>query len=144
MSLHHYAGDTLFVRFVFAADSVGVPSEGWYVDDLLIRTGGVVGLEELAAQASSARLYSNVPNPFNPRTTIAFEIGSGGPVRLSVFDISGRLVRQIVDGAVLPAGRHRAVWDGRDARGRPVSSGVYLSELEAAGARLSRRMILLR
>lgn len=72
------------------------------------------------------------PNPFNPLTTIRFELPRSGPVKLAVFDPAGRLVRILVDGD-LPAGSREAVWDGRDASGRGLPSGSYLARLDAGG-----------
>jgi hypothetical protein len=72
------------------------------------------------------------PNPFNPRTTITFDVPAAGPVRLSVFDLAGRLVRTLIDGS-MPEGSHEVVWDGWDASAREVGSGSYLARLEFAG-----------
>ncbi len=68
------------------------------------------------------------PNPFNPTTTIRFALPTAGLTRLAVFDVTGRLIRTLVDGD-LPPGAHEAVWDGRDADGRGAASGVYLARL---------------
>jgi M6 family metalloprotease-like protein len=89
-------------------------------------------------------LQANYPNPFNPTTTIEFT-RQGGPahVRLVVFNLLGRQVRQLADG-VFEAGVHRFTWDGRDQSGRPVGSGVYLYRLESAGLSESRKMLLLK
>ncbi len=88
-------------------------------------------------------LDQNSPNPFNPQTTIRFSLPEGGRTRLAVFDIRGRLVTKLVDGD-LPAGAHAVVWDGRDGRGAPMGSGVYLYRLEARGQVTSRRMTLVK
>jgi hypothetical protein len=84
--------------------------------------------------AVRARLLPNVPNPFNPTTTLRYEIPGPGPaeVELSIFDLRGRLVTTLVRGAVEP-GEHRAVWDGRAADGRPVAAGTYFSRLKSGG-----------
>ncbi len=74
------------------------------------------------AQATVPRLYPNHPNPFNPRTTIRFDLPAAGQVRLVVYDLAGRLVRVLVEGEV-SAGSHEAVWDGRDATGRARTLG---------------------
>ncbi len=89
------------------------------------------------------RLHPNVPNPFNPRTTLRFELDRAGPVRLEVFDLSGRSVRVLVHGP-RDAGPHGVVWDGRDARGLHVPSGVYLVRLEAAAGETSKKVTLLK
>ena len=84
-----------------------------------------------------------VPNPFNPLTTIRFEMPQSGPVKLAVFDAAGRVVRVLIDGE-LPAGAREAAWDGRDAAGRIMPSGGYLVRLEAGGLVGTLRLTLVR
>jgi len=89
-------------------------------------------------------LHQNTPNPFNPATRVRFDVPApGGRVLLAVYDVSGRLVRTLVDGAVGP-GIRNAVWDGRDDRGARVASGVYFCRLLAAGREESVRIVLLK
>jgi hypothetical protein len=102
--------------------------------------------EETATIAGTARvpiLHANVPNPFNPRTTIRYTLPADGRMTLVVYDALGRSVRQLVSGH-LPAGEHVAVWDGTDSSGRPARSGVYFYSLDADGTRSTRKMTLLR
>jgi hypothetical protein len=106
-------------------------------------TGLIVGADDAGELPSSLRLDQNYPNPFNPSTTISFEIPAAGTVRLSVFDILGRPVKTLVRGE-RPAGRHVVVWDGSDDKGKSVSSGIYIYQVEAAGASSTRSMTLLR
>lgn len=89
------------------------------------------------------RLYPCQPNPFNPRTTIKYDLPEAGPVRLSVFDLAGRLVRTLVE-ENRPQGSFEAVWDGRDVLGREVSSGTYLARLSFGGRVETVRMGLVR
>jgi hypothetical protein len=91
----------------------------------------------------SASLAQNVPNPFNPGTRIRFTLADAGASRLRVFDVSGRLVRTLVDGRIR-AGRHEVYWNGLDSEARPVASGVYFFRLESQGIDETRRMILLK
>jgi hypothetical protein len=94
--------------------------------------------------APTLRLHAVVPNPFNPSTTIRFEVpGQGGHVSLAVFDVNGRRVRTLKDGWA-SGGPHTARWDGRDAQGRPAASGVYFCRLQVSGASESRKMVLVR
>ncbi len=89
-------------------------------------------------------LLQNVPNPFNPVTTIQYSIpGGGGHVRLQIFDVRGRLVRRLVDGWQ-PGGRHLATWQGRDDRGREVPTGIYFYRLTLEDKSASRKMLLLK
>jgi hypothetical protein len=89
------------------------------------------------------RLHPCQPNPFNPRTTIRFDLPAAGNVRLAVYDVAGRLVRVLVAGE-RPAGSHEAVWDGRDASGRSAPSGSYLARLVAGGKVEGVRLSLVR
>jgi hypothetical protein len=93
---------------------------------------------------SSYRLHQNFPNPFNPTTTIHFDIPrGGGHVRLQIFDVTGRHVRTLVDG-FHPMGGRSVDWDGRDARGRRVTAGLYFYRLEAPDFTDTRKLILLK
>lgn len=96
------------------------------------------------ALARAARLLPNVPNPFNPRTTLRFSLARKEHMRLEIVDPKGRRVRTLVD-AALPAGDHEIVWNGTDDGGRAVASGVYRMVLIGNdGTRQSRPMVLVR
>jgi len=97
----------------------------------------------IASTPSMARLYQNVPNPFNPSTTISFTMSRQENARLTVFDGHGRRVATLFDGAAV-AGRNTVVWDGRDDGGRRVGSGLYFYRLVAGGIITSRKMIVLK
>jgi len=91
----------------------------------------------------AGRLHGAVPNPFNPQTTVRFELDRAGAVRLDVFDLEGRRVRTLVNGQ-REAGAHEAQWDGRDAAGKAVASGVYLFQLRGSDFTDSRQATLVR
>ena len=90
-------------------------------------------------------LGQNYPNPFNPTTTIRYDLPEAGHVVLNVFNISGQLVRTLVDDWI-EAGHHRAEWDGRDEHDREVAAGIYLYRLVIEKDKLSmvRRMVFLK
>jgi len=88
-------------------------------------------------------LFQNRPNPFLPETQIAFELPLAGRAELRIYDVSGRLVRTLVDER-RPAGPHSVMWNGRDETGRKVASGVYFYSLSAPGVDENRRMILVK
>lgn len=88
-------------------------------------------------------LHAPEPNPFNPQTTLAFDLPSAGPAQLAIFDLAGRRVRTLVD-EHLASGRHQVPWDGRDAAGRAVASGSYLARLVAGGTETNVKLMLLR
>ncbi|MCX5801891.1 MAG: T9SS type A sorting domain-containing protein [Candidatus Eisenbacteria bacterium] len=89
-------------------------------------------------------LEQNTPNPFNPVTNISFSIPERAEVRLYVYDISGRLVKTLVDGVSMAAGPHKASWDGSNDSGRAVSSGVYFCKLLAADKVAQMKMVVLK
>jgi len=89
------------------------------------------------------RLLEAHPNPFNPRTEIAFELAEAGPCRLSVFDVRGRDPATLVDD-VREAGSHRVIWHAEDAAGSPLPSGVYFAGLRAGGYAETRKLTLVR
>ncbi len=98
-----------------------------------------------AAPSMPARLHlaQNHPNPFNPRTTVAFTLETAGSVSLRIYDASGRLVRTLIDGH-RGGGNQTVIWNGLDDGGRLVGDGVYLYRLDAAGVSETRKMVLVR
>ncbi len=103
-------------------------------------------LENLEAKPdvpTSYRLVGNTPNPFNPVTKISYSVPFESRVSVRVYDVSGRLVRTLVDGLVEP-GDHEVVWDGRSDSAESVGSGVYFCTMEAADFHDSHKMMLLK
>jgi hypothetical protein len=93
---------------------------------------GVSGVEDEIPVPQATRITAATPNPFNPQTTIAFEMKQDGPCHLALYDLQGRLVRTLV-AEHRAAGPGEAVWDGLDDQGSRAASGVYLARLRAAG-----------
>lgn len=83
------------------------------------------------------------PNPFNPSTTISYELPARDHVRLDIYDVAGRRIVRLID-AFQEEGLHRIVWDGRDSNGSQVASGIYFSRLTAGGSTVTRKMVLVR
>jgi hypothetical protein len=88
-------------------------------------------------------LRTGSPNPFRHATTLRYDLPTDGPVAIAVFDVKGRRVAQLLDGFVA-AGRHAVRWDGRNARGAPVSAGVYFARVTAGSNERSVKMVVLR
>lgn len=111
---------------------------------MYIATWGEPQIDEPETPAPvSFALNQNFPNPFNPTTTISFSLAAPSAVQLGVYDVGGRLVRTLANG-VHDAGAHEIQWDGRNANGAPVSTGVYLYRLTSSTETLTRKMILLK
>lgn len=96
------------------------------------------------APASAFALHGAYPNPFNPQTTIAFDLPRAQAVTLEIYDAAGRRVRTLLDGEPGRAGRNEVLWNGTDDTGRSAASGVYLYRLRAAGRTETSRMVLLK
>jgi len=82
------------------------------------------------------------PNPFNPCTDIEYTIPEDSDVKLTVYDVRGYKVRSLVSGKV-SAGMYKVNWNGRDDHGRSLASGVYITQLVAGKANMSKRLTLL-
>ena len=90
-------------------------------------------------------LRQNFPNPFNPATTIRYEvIRPSVLVSLAIYDIAGQRVRQLVRAQRRSAGPHEAIWDGRDDEDKLVANGVYMYQLRAGQFRQVRKMVLVK
>jgi hypothetical protein len=87
-------------------------------------------------------LHAVRPNPARGETAFAFELPATAAATLRIYDPAGRIVRTLVEGTSLAAGTHRLRWDGRDAAGSPVPSGVYFYRLETGADRATRQMIV--
>ena len=101
---------------------------------------GVVGS---VAGGAAVSLSEAKPNPTRGPAAVDLVLPRVADVRVSVFDLSGRRVRTLADGA-MPAGLHRVSWDGADADGRPVAAGTYLYRLEAAGETRTTKVTVVR
>jgi hypothetical protein len=89
-------------------------------------------------------LAQNIPNPFNPSTTIRYSVGQSGPVTIRIYNAGGALVRTLVDAPHTP-GSYSVRWNGLDDAGRSLGSGVYFYRIEsAAGFRDAKKLILLK
>lgn len=104
---------------------------------------GVEDTEELITTPQALSLYQNFPNPFNPLTTISFDLPYTERVKLSIYDVQGRLVKTLVDESRL-AGKHAVTWNGRNNRGTKVKSGVYFLRLDTVRGAQTRKIVLIR
>jgi len=89
-------------------------------------------------------LYPSYPNPFNPTTTISYVLSEPAVATLGVYDPAGKLVKQLVSGGVVEAGRHEVVWNGRNEAGQVVAAGVYFCRLDAGGYSEIRGMVMVK
>jgi hypothetical protein len=88
-------------------------------------------------------LASVYPNPFNPQTTIVFELAQPERTELAIYNLQGSLVRTLVS-ETRPGGRHEIVWNGKDNNGQQVASGVYMARLKAGSVSQMRKLVLVK
>lgn len=89
------------------------------------------------------QLYSNYPNPFNPTTTIGFDLPKQSQIELTIFNLLGQRIKILAEG-YWPAGYHSVQWDGTDLSGWPVSSGMYLYRLSTDDDVQTRKMVVIK
>lgn len=136
------AGETVLIRFRLFADSF-VNGWGWVIDNIAIQEEAV----SVSAGEALPRTFSlsqNFPNPFNPSTQIAYALPRAVEVTLSIYNIRGQKVRDLVDGEKQVAGYYTVTWDGTDAFGRSVATGVYLYRIEAGEFVKAEKMTLIK
>jgi hypothetical protein len=102
-----------------------------------------IGVDEDGFPFRANRLYQNRPNPFNPTTEIRFSLAKSDKVEVVIYDVSGRLVKTLVDGK-MEAGMHSAVWDGTNDSGSNVGSGVYWSRMKTEEYVSKKQMVVLK
>jgi hypothetical protein len=90
------------------------------------------------------KLEQNFPNPFNPTTNIRFTLPASENINLTIFDVNGRAIRNLIDGKHYEKGSYESTWDARDNSGKPVSSGVYFYKLSWGNFEKSMKMTLLK
>lgn len=116
----------------------GTPIEGTDCVRIVPKKGGGGPQLTLSEAAAATALGTATPNPFNPTTTIAYELSTRGHVTLSVYEVTGRLVAALVDGE-MPAGRHQVSWEAKG-----IASGVYFYRMQAGTFVQTRKMVLLK
>jgi hypothetical protein len=110
---------------------------------IALEPGAVLTARRTAGIPLAFALHANYPNPFNPGTTIHYDLPSSALVRLVIYDALGQVVRELV-AQEQPAGRHTMHWDGRDQGGAEAANGVYFCELTAGASRAVGKMLMIR
>jgi hypothetical protein len=132
---------------VTQGESVTIVGAGPVVADQLMDLSGnaevAPAVQDRLVQRNTFSLSQNYPNPFNPETVIAYALGEASEVRLIIYNVLGQQVRELVNASQAP-GQYSARWDGRNALGAQVTSGVYIYRLVAGTQVEMRKMILLK
>ena len=125
-------------------ESNGVGASNWSSSPATAGEANVLVLTSSEAfdLPTEFQLHGNYPNPFNPTTTITYDISDAGQVTLKVFSVLGREVATLVDG-VLPIGSYKTAWDGKNTQGEIVPSGTYLYRLTYSNGKSQSRIMTL-
>ena len=123
-------------------DLAGATDLADLVYDLQITVGGAVDAPVLAA-VSRTGLRPAAPNPFRTGTSIGYALAAAARVDLRIYDVRGRLVRELVQGT-RPSGDHSAEWDGRDGSGRELAPGIYFLRFTGNGVTETRKLVRVR
>jgi hypothetical protein len=127
----------------YASDAKGMPQGASGMNFSLNSVATSVEEDVQTVVPSQYMLEQNYPNPFNPTTQISFSLPNTERMTLTVYNLIGQKIRTLVDGT-MSAGSHVVTWNGRDARGAQMPSGVYFYRLESSGFSAARRMLMLK
>ena len=113
------------------------------MDNISARDTTITSVGDLPSLPTEFGLAQNFPNPFNPETTISFEVQAAwsAPVTLHIFNVQGQLVKTLVNSMMQP-GAHTVIWNGKDSTDEPVSSGVYFYQIMSGNFVAVRKMLL--
>ena len=141
--LDYYIDKPFRIRFVFESDG-GVTDDGIYIDGLHIVTSESCFTEnnEDSVESIASELH-NYPNPFNPKTTIQFNLKNSSSVNLAVYNVKGQKVKTLINKKI-EAGVHKIEWNGTDSENRKVGSGVYFYKLKTPDLNIIKKTILLK
>ncbi len=108
-----------------------------------IEFSGIISVEDETVTARSFQLDPSFPNPFNPSTTISYQLSTAAEVHVQIVDMRGAHVATLIDESQ-QAGLHSLVWHGTNQAGLPVSSGIYLLSVQAGEARKTDKLLLVK
>lgn len=125
------------------APATFTPAPGCGCDGLELVIGPVDPVS-VGGATTAFRLHGASPNPFRGTTVVSYELAAPGAVTVAIYDVSGRLVRRLVNRETSPAGPGQVVWDGRDSAGNRAAAGLYLCRMSAGGRVAMQRVVLQR
>ena len=112
--------------------------------EIIVPTEETFTLERKAIIPIAYTLHQNYPNPFNPTTSLCYDLPEQAQVILTVYDLMGREVTQLVNTTQGGPGFKSVKWNATDIHGKPVSAGVYLYQIRAGEFVQTRKMVLLK
>jgi hypothetical protein len=125
--------------------SHGVHNPNYTVGLLQAALQSITGVSRLNSEVAPAtfELTQNYPNPFNPSTMIGFALPKESNVIVKVYDLTGKLVRSLVN-ENMAAGKYNVTWDGHNQAGQQVTTGVYIYRIEAGSFSATKKMLMLK
>jgi hypothetical protein len=140
--------DDYHLTFNSPAIDAGNPDPDYFDHDGTISDIGALchdanDIEDSEIPEDYGKLLSNYPNPFNPETTIIFELESPGNIKINIYNVKGQLIRKLTE-EYYTAGKHEIVWDGKDDKGNTVSSGIYFYRFTIKDRDEMRRILLIK
>ena len=144
------SGDGDIVRLVFRVlrdfeDNARFEiADGLVFDPSQLANPLIGGVLDIQTTPTEFALLQNFPNPFNPETTIGYELAESADVTLQIYNVVGQVVRTLMASESQSVGRYQVRWDGMDDRGMPVSSGIYFYQLSAGKFQDVRKLMLLK
>ena len=143
------SGDGALVEFTFNTTQTPLASDFQILDGVMVDlAGGIdaitnIEIGALKPMPTEYALGQNVPNPFNPSTTIDYRLPEAGDVQLVIYNLLGQEVRTLVQES-MDAGFHSVIWDGKDEFGKQVASGIYIYRMSVGDFSQVQRMMLLK
>ena len=115
------------------------------LDDIYWDGGGAVSVieDDYGKLPTKYSLNNNYPNPFNPLTTISYDLPEDGFVNVTIYDMLGRQVKTLMD-QTQDAGYKSLIWNATNDYGKPVSAGIYLYQIQAGEYNSTKKMVLLK
>ena len=147
VSIGYIDSDSLSGSFDVGAFQAGFPPGVISISNGMILLYAVtlpqVNIVEETVFPDQVTLYSAYPNPFNPATTLRYELPENGMVNITIYDMLGRQVKTLVN-HTQDAGYRSVIWDATNDYGKPVSAGIYLYQIQAGEYIQTKKMVLLK
>ena len=138
--MHTYMGQP----GLYAFQQNGVDGLAGYFDNYSVVANGTTSIDnKLQSRPVTMTMHQNFPNPFNPSTSISFEMHEAGQASLMIYNIKGETITTLAQGTIQP-GSYQVTWDGRDSQGQIVATGNYIAVLSKGNEQVSRNMLMLK
>lgn len=139
LDFSEFVGEAVKVRFIFFADYTNGFSTGWFIDDVKLDTDP----NSIGHDIDKFMVMGNYPNPFNPNTSIRFNLPESSQVAVTIFNVLGQKVKNLYNGE-MNGGNNTLSWNGKDNSGKTVGTGVYFYTIKTAQNHFTGKMLLVK